>query len=241
MYCVFRAKIPERDLPQGVEGSSVIVVWNNGLGAAVSKISPGALSPTIPRLKAYQRVVEILQRNRTVIPMRYGCACETRAQVVQLLKDRGEEYRALLDKVGDCVEMGIRLLLPQAPSAGLPGDAAGPGVRSSGRAYLEARRERYAAQNRAAAGQERLVEAITTRLGGLFTQRRNETFSSYRGRLASLYFLVPRNQVEAFRQAFRDLRVGDSAKLLLSGPWPPYNFVLTTGNRSQQGGSESEG
>lgn len=241
LYCVFRAKISERDLPQGVDGRPVIAVCNNGLGAVISQIPLTALSPTIPRLEAYQRVVETLHRNRTVIPMRYGCVCEIRAQALQLLKDRGEEYRALLDKIGDCVEMGIRLLLPQALSVGLSRDGAGPDVRSPGRAYLETRRERYAAQNRDAAEEERLVEVVSTNLRGLFADRRSEVSSSYQDRLVSLYFLVPRNRVDTFRRAFRDLRVSGSTKLLLTGPWPPYNFVLGIGNQSRQGGCEFEG
>jgi hypothetical protein len=36
---------------------------------------------------------------------------------------------------------------------------------------------------------------------------------------------VPRASVESFRRAARHLRPKESVKLLLSGPWPPYNFV----------------
>jgi hypothetical protein len=43
--------------------------------------------------------------------------------------------------------------------------------------------------------------------------------------LLSLYFLVPGSAVESFRQAFRHLSATEPARLLLSGPWPPYNFV----------------
>jgi hypothetical protein len=242
LYCVFQTKIAEVDVPQGVEGNPVMVVCSNGLGAAVSEISPSALSPTIRMLAAYERVVEAFHRHHAVIPMRYGSTCETRGQALQLLKDRGEEYRALLDKLGDCIEMGIRVLLPPAPRrTGSPGDAAVAGVSPSGRAYLAAQRERYATQNRAAAEQERLVEAIRTSLGGLFVHSRSESSSCYGGRLVSLYFLLPRNRVEPLRQAFRDLSVSDSAKLLLTGPWPPYNFVLANGNQKEEGGYESEG
>ena len=49
--------------------------------------------------------------------------------------------------------------------------------------------------------------------------------SSIVNRFPSLYFLIPRESIDAFRQAFRQLSKTDSARLLLSGPWPPYNFV----------------
>jgi len=242
LYCVFQAEITELDVPLGVEGSPVRVVCSNGLGAAVSEITPSVLSPTIRMLGAYERVVEAFHRHDTVIPMRYGSTCETRGQALQLLKDRGEEYRALLDKLGDCTEMGIRVLLPLPPArTGSPGDAVVVGVSPSGRAYLAARRERYATEKQFAAEQERLVESIRTSLGGFFVHSRSESSSCSGGRLVSLYFLLPRNRVEPFRRAFRDLSLSDSAKLLLTGPWPPYNFVLANGNQKEEGGYESEG
>jgi hypothetical protein len=42
-----------------------------------------------------------------------------------------------------------------------------------------------------------------------------------------LFFLVPRPAVDSFRLAFRQLTKSESARLLLSGPWPPYNFVAS--------------
>jgi hypothetical protein len=44
--------------------------------------------------------------------------------------------------------------------------------------------------------------------------------------MLSLYFLVPRKSIGKFREVFRRLSCAEPARLLLSGPWPPYNFVL---------------
>jgi hypothetical protein len=41
----------------------------------------------------------------------------------------------------------------------------------------------------------------------------------------SLYFLVRQADLLLFRQSCAELLNSSSAKLLLSGPWPPYNFV----------------
>ncbi len=43
--------------------------------------------------------------------------------------------------------------------------------------------------------------------------------------LYSLYFLVPREQVAAFRTALSPMPAVEGATLTLSGPWAPYNFV----------------
>lgn len=239
LYAVFRARIYELDMPLGVECGRLTTVCRDGLAAALSEISPSELPPTIARLKAYQRVIEILHRSRTLIPMRYGCTFATREQVVEHLKDRGEEYRTLLDGLGGCVEMGIRVLLPSLPATSRVRNVVAPGV--TGGAYLAARRERYAVEDRAAAEEERVLKRICTGMENLFVRWRSERGSCSRGRLLSLYFLVPRDRVEPFRRTFRDLGMNGSAKLLLTGPWPPYNFVLGSGQPRKPGERGSEG
>lgn len=96
-----------------------------------------------------------------------------------------------------------------------------------GRAYLDGIRERYSNEDRALHEQEIIREKICNCLAGLFVRSRKEN-SLVAGRcLLSFYFLVPRKSVEPFRQAFQHISLNESAKLLLSGPWPPYNFVLS--------------
>jgi hypothetical protein len=45
--------------------------------------------------------------------------------------------------------------------------------------------------------------------------------------MLSLYFLVPQCHIEKFCAEFREMSSRETAKLLLSGPWAPYNFAAT--------------
>jgi hypothetical protein len=47
-----------------------------------------------------------------------------------------------------------------------------------------------------------------------------------REKTGGLYFLIPRSGLESFRQIFGQVALQEPARLLLSGPWPPYNFVI---------------
>ena len=47
------------------------------------------------------------------------------------------------------------------------------------------------------------------------------------GLLISLYFLTPATYADEFLRKARHIRPPSAAKLLLSGPWPPYNFVAS--------------
>jgi len=226
LYCIFGTSArQDLWLPTGIGGRPVFIVAQNGLSAALSALAESGLVPDISQTLAYERVVEHFFRDRTVIPMRYGCQFENPSEVVCLLKKHQEEYQTLLGELEGLKEMGIRVLL-EGSEAGTKTDAAPvspetfPGACMSGAAYLAAKRQGFLGLDR-----RLLVDELCGPLSGLFVRRKVESSGVTRSRLLSLYFLVPRTSVESFRQATRDLHPKESVKLLLSGPWPPYNFV----------------
>jgi hypothetical protein len=95
-----------------------------------------------------------------------------------------------------------------------------------GLAYLTARKAHYAQQDRWTRDYRRAADRCQAQFTGLFVKCQTEA-PSPRLPLLSLYFLVPRPAVASSRQAFRQLTATESARLLLSGPWPPYNFVTS--------------
>jgi hypothetical protein len=169
--------------------------------------------------------------------MRYGSLFEEEQQVVRFLADRSREHAALLDEVEGCEEMELRLLSPGASPPDrrpFPHREHGPERQagSSGKAYLARRRARYAEEERV--GEELRLQAERCRgsLEGLFAKSTAErrAVSDPRSQtpktLLCLYFLVPRACLPHFRRRFEELRATLPAQSQLSGPWPPYNFVL---------------
>lgn len=236
-YCIQRYPGPEIAPPLlGVGGGPVYQVTHRSLRAAISRINQGDLAPDLPRVQTYERVVLSCHRQGTVIPMRYGCAVEEDSQVTQHLDEHGPHYEALLSELEGCVEMGLRVLLPSGPWAAVtPGgpescrELAGPSAMPErlGLAYLTARKAHYANQDRWTNEYRQAEKRCRAHFEGLFVKCKTEAPST-RLPLLSLYFLVPGSAVESFRQAFRDLSATEPARLLLSGPWPPYNFVTSS-------------
>ncbi len=164
------------------------------------------------------------------------------SQIIKHLEKHDPQYQVLLRELEGCVELGLRVLLPEASlTADSPGDAGGgrevgeaPPPTGAitphlGLAYLTARKAHYAAQDRWTGEYRRAADRCLAQFAGLFVKSKTEAPSS-RLPLLSLYFLVLRPQVAAFRQRFRRLTETESARLLLSGPWPPYNFVTSSPN-----------
>ena len=238
-YCVRRH--PQSELSEsllGVGGHPVYQVAHRGLSVALSQIGLGDLDPDIPRVRAYERVVLSYHRRGAVVPMRYGCVVEQESQAIRLLEENASQYEALLQELDGCVEMGLRVLLPSGPWAAVitggqevSPEVAGPRPPDPGAApdrlgltYLTARKAHYASQDRWTEEYRQAAERCREQFAGLYVKCKTEP-PSPRLPLLSLYFLVSRPAMEPFRQAFRQLTESESARLMLSGPWPPYNFV----------------
>lgn len=240
LYCIFRQREGLTPSPlYGVDDRPILLIEQGGLTAAISA-APADPAPDSSRAMAYARVIEALHRSSLaagVIPMRYGTHFAGEPQIIRFLTDHGREHAALLQEVEGCEEMGIRLLLPAPappfvqppPQQGeVPTAPEGP----AGRAYLAARRARYAEAAKVTEEMQHWVECCRRSLSGLFVKSVDERRAVCDPQtqtpkaLLSLYFLVPRACLPPFRRQFRKLHATVPAQLLLSGPWPPYNFVL---------------
>lgn len=231
LYCIFRGPLPAAlEIPDGVGGRSVFTANHNGFGTALSTFADPDSPPDISKLLVYETVVESLYRHLTVIPLRYGCRVGCPYEATVLLRENYAAYGPLLNELEGLGEMGVHVLLD---TCGDGTEINAPPVRAeslpldwdTGAAYLAAKRQRYQGLDRAGLQQRELVEELCDSLYGSFVRHKVEFPSSRRGRLLSLYFLVRRDSVESFRRAARLHHRNESVKLLLSGPWPPYNFV----------------
>lgn len=221
-------------LPPGVGGAAVRLVEEGDLGAAVSMIDAAHLTPNVARVLAFAKVVEALHARRTVLPMRYGCLLGDKRHVVDLLRDRGEEYAAILQGLAGCVEMGVRVLLPaEACAPRAPAEAATRPA--SGRDYVIARAARAAREETVVRALAAANARVLAALRGLAERTDTDRNGTVNPGVASLAFLVRREAVTSFRRAFRRIERTEPALLLLSGPWPPWSFAVPERNGSGLG------
>ena len=229
VYCILRAYTPWRGrLPAGVEGAPVSLVTEDELAVAVSRVSRAGCSADVTCATAcataYANVIAALSADRTVLPIRYGCLFPSRTQVYEFLQTRRAEFAALLDELDGCVEMGVRVLLSGAgrPVAECRRRTTKLG---SGTAYLTERSAAYARRDAKREAGAATAAVIRRTFNGLSVQSRAVPAVMGENLLVSLYFLIRREDIGAFRNKFRRLQERDTHRLLLSGPWAPYNFV----------------
>ena len=99
--------------------------------------------------------------------------------------------------------------------------------RSSGQAYLALRKVHYQMHDETLQGRQELIDRYIQAFSGLYAKHRIEAETKNGAVILSLYFLTPESEVIRFRETFGRVTENGDAKALLSGPWPPYNFVTT--------------
>jgi hypothetical protein len=214
LYCIVQQG-PDEPLP----APGLCVVAAQGLAAVVANVEETNSAPSVSCLLAYEKVVEVVHDRQTVIPLRYGCLMESEPAIIRLLEDHRQEYETLLSRLQGMTEMAIRVLSP-APPRLAPESPSSPGA-----AYLASLRNRYDSGDSLAPEEAQLADQTAALLTGCYAEQRREVSPAGRRRLVSLYFLTPKTGVERFRNAARKICPPGGAKLLLSGPWPPYNFA----------------
>jgi hypothetical protein len=163
-----------------------------------------------------------------VVPLRFGTLYTDADDIRTMLEERSPSFRAALERLRGCVEVGVKAWLDREAIAA-PAPATG-----GGRAYLERRRDELAAARDASArgaevavnAHERLlalaVEGVANR-----PQPRELTGRSEEMLLNAAY-LVPEHD-DALDREVEQLAAAAApygVTFELTGPWPAYNFAL---------------
>lgn len=176
---------------------------------------------------AHEGVVEYFasRAGATVVPMKLFTMFAGRDRAAAALIGRRREIAPVLARIRGCREWGVRV------TARAPGPAARPAAaRSSGTAFLAAKKRARddvrARAVRAADTAEAVVEALSRLARAAVLREPPENVAA--PPLVDAAFLVPSRNAARFKAAAgkwaRTCRDA-GADLVLTGPWPAYNFV----------------
>ena len=204
-------------LPQtvGLEDAPLSVETLDGIEAVVSAFEGSAIQASEESVLAHARVIEQLAaRNEAVVPAQFGRAFDDSGSLEDAVRDREAELRDAIERVRGCVELGLRVLAPVDESAPAP---------ASGREYMLGRLE-----------QSRRDESDADELHAPLAALAREATRSLRATpqlLLSAAYLLPRGDVERFREAVRSQQEAHpDLSFVCTGPWPPYSFATAGGD-----------
>ena len=199
---------------RGIAGAAIGEIVQRELAAVYSVHADGEMTATEDTLWQHEQVAEALMDDRAVLPVRFGVVFRDEAAVAAELERRHGSLSASLDRVRGRVELGVRVLRPDAQ----PARAVPAGRETTGRSYLTARLERLRSARAVA-------EELERELGPFAVASTRRVLDTPRLLVSSAY-LVDRDQVGAFREQVDQLTaVHDDLSFLCTGPWPAYSFV----------------
>lgn len=254
-YGVLRAGDPYRPDIEGVhERDSVSRVEAAGLAALVSRVPRAHFGAEPLRrnlndiawlervARAHEAVLEQAVGRSTIVPLRLCTIYESEEGVRRALERGQDVFAAALDALAGRQEWGVKVLVDPAKlawEARTRSDEAGRLEREldshgGGGAYMLRRRlERYVREASDAIARE-LAEQVHARfqdwsIDAVTRPPQNRDLSRHEGEmLLNAAYLVEADRVDGLRQLASELEARHSslgARIELTGPWPPYNFV----------------
>ena len=234
LYCLASPVASIADLPRGLGGKQVQPISYCSISALVSDMAAAHVVGNVSNALEHQAVVQAaVQLAPAVMPCRFGTLLADAAQVLALLQQHYAACEAELTRLRDKLEVGVQAIFSGSTGATEP--APGAASLTEGTAYLLAKRRQSEASRTWRDQAESVAQALNAATTPLWVEVKAQQRRLDHGRLLSLCYLVPRDQVSAFRHTYEQFsRTSPQYKLLYTGPWPPYSF--TTINLSPGGG-----
>ena len=204
------------------------------LAAVVSEFDSSQGAMDVQSLMIYHDVIDNCFKFGALIPFRFRTVLKDDDEVRRHLEERGTEYESKLEYLTGKTEMGVRLIVEKSPKESLNLEIVENDISSSenpGKSYLAKRKALYGVQESFDAKCESCIEALKMTLKNLFVDLKFEpstkpaTGAQEKETLISVYCLIQKDSVDRFRMAIEELKPSLDAKILMSGPWAPYNFV----------------
>ncbi|MFI6079437.1 GvpL/GvpF family gas vesicle protein [Streptomyces sp. NPDC051217] len=259
VYAVGRAGTPlDGALPgrTGVGDGPLRTVRAGGLVALVSSVpydsfSADGLKEQMEDLtqlevlaRTHHAVVEAAYESTTVLPMRLATVYLDDARVMAMLVERDEEFRELLSRLEDHVELGVKVYADPREAVVTAEPEQEPAM-SPGRAYLRQRRAQRRSHRDSYAAAGALAAEIPERVAGLVAGRvshrpqQGDLAQGAGENIANEAYLVPAAHVAGFRAALAGLGEGTpGVRVEITGPWAPYSFATPPG---AAGGERTDG
>ena len=220
------------------------------LGVVVSEL-PGGDYPrmgtdpktlqTAERILEHSAVADRLMTRFTVLPIRFGTIFPDRERVIANAEEHHADFCHNLDRLRAKVEFGLRVLWPgeairqevesevrSQKSAVRDEDMeiGQDGRRTAARQFLDAKLATYRLDQALAARADQAIAEIDCAFHLVTAEKASERLKPPNLLLSACY-LVERTRIGDFHQAYERLRRGrPDFRYLLSGPWPPYNFIV---------------
>ena len=229
-------------LLEGVKGildEKLFTVMSDQISAVVSNTISAGLTPDRSNAIKYAGVIEILAQQFTLLPMRFGSVMESTDAIGKMLERNYEEIRKNLQQVENKVEYGLKIfcnseklreeLKPkQEATIQLKGKHDSEVKSSIYKDYINKKLKEHRLEELLLAYVDSVIALITSKIDQLNAERKFKKIVTETTIIDAVFLLGKEQEntligiIDDFKNQFRALN------FVLTGPWPPYNFVEIT-------------
>ena len=234
-YAIIDSKERLCDYIIGIEGAIVCNIAYRDIGVVVSKLGEQIQNITKDHVLKHEEVVEKLMGNFTVLPVRFLTQFSREEDVLLMMQEFYNDFRENLDRVRNKIEFGIKIIwsgetIRNRIIDAYKRDNANIAIADSSPAknFVKEKFEKYKIDKEFAKEAEKCIALIVDFFSRFIAEKKLEKLKTD-NLLLSASYLVEKERQEDFKEAFeRARRTLSDLKFLLSGPWPPYNFIVLT-------------
>ena len=222
LYCIVPGAHPVPERCVGIDSHRPFVLEAGGGLAVWATEHPEPVTASVEAMRVHNDVVTAaMDRNVTPVPLRFGQSVPDRNAAIERVTGDAAKWLDLLARFAGRAEYGVRVMRDVYETEQ---DVRTASVQS-GTEYMAAlARKRARAAERHTEG-ERIVGETEARLGSIPVDTRVE-YPPAGPVVAAIAHLVAWTDADAYHDAARELRDAvQDARLVVTGPWPPYSFV----------------
>lgn len=234
-YAIIDSKESLGDYIIGIEGAIVCNIAYRDIGVVISKLGEQIQNITKDHVLKHEEVVEKLMGKFTVLPIRFLTQFSREEDVLLMMQEFYNDFRENLDRVRNKIEFGVKIIwsgetiknhiIEDYKNSNVNIEVTGSSLTKS---FAKEKYEKYKMHKEFEEEAERCISLIDDFFGRFAAEKKLEKLKTDNLLLTASY-LVEKERQEDFKEAFeRARRTPCDLKFLLSGPWPPYNFIVLT-------------
>ncbi len=224
---------------KGISGAGLYAVLVDKVAVAVCDINKVDLVADKSGAIEYASVIETLAQQYTLLPVRYGSVMESAGTIKKLLKRNYVEIQQNLKKVENKFEFGLKVfcdsekliaeLKAESKETNEVEQKSGSEIQNSVfREYINKKLKEHRREEMMLSYVDSVIAELTEFLTHLNTVNKIKKMASPKN-IIDAVFLLKKDKIEEMVQAIKDFQSKyPELNFILTGPWPPYNFVEFT-------------
>ena len=221
---------------KGISGSDLYAVSFGEITAVVGDAKRADLIADKSNAIEYAGVIETLAQQFTLLPVRFGSVMESAEAIIKMLEKNYNEIRHNLQKVENKYEFGLKVfcdskklkseLRTKSEADTQTPEKSATGIKNSVyKEYIDKKLKEHRLEELMIAYVDSVIAKITGDLDRLNTINKFKKMSSDTN-IIDVVFLLDKERKEALIYVTEDFKNQyPGLNFVLTGPWPPYNFV----------------